>query len=1024
MPARHSSYTLLLVDDNPVNLQLITQIIALDLPKVRVLTAANAREGLILAAEQQVDGAFIDVQMPGMDGLEMCRQLRLHPPTARIPLVLMTAHIASPQLRAEGLEVGAHDFINKPISNLEMLARIKVMLRLCENERTQATSTAHLQQQLAGHSAQVRWLSGLLISGDGALAVTDEQWLRQLAASLPQADSQDDCLFYEKLISDFPLPWRRTLLKLALLECIPLALAGTLSEIADIAAGLDYLKRHQLSLMQLEGKEDCLLFHPQVKTLLRNKARQLLSNDERLEVYQIAADWYRERRQLLPLLACLIGGGQYAEVSRLLSQHGLELLHLDTACTSIQVLDQIDDDTVAGCGWQSLLRGIMRLQQLAEDSALWLELAYQLFANRNDARGMALARSWQVLQTIYVDGNWSEWSSGFDSFARQTDTVMPTLALDEQLTLAFALGLGQICFAGELEATQKLLDSALAQAQQNGATLSLARLQLLRMRLALYQGRILVARTAFEQAFSRITAHHSYLDLLMIHQAAFDLLLIDGTLSGLRQQQVFLTNDCPLQMQRRSLIDPFYDYYTANLLVARNQLGLAEQHIDSALLSTRGGQSDHLRSLLLQLRGWIRAQNGSNSDAHADLEKGLELRRQAGGLLCRLDNLLLAGATCVALDQLPRAYRFFADALSASQQLGEERLRIGLHAWLAVLSRRLGQETTANDHLRAFFDLLRRQRTRFFLGLTTDLLRELIPLLATAKERELLLPLLEKYLQFGFAEKQQAVTLLDVGTLGGFSAQKEEDRFDFHQVGQSARLMFALLLLAPQRVLSTEVLMGQLWPDSSPVKARNNFDAAHSRLRKALEDVFGRVIRNQYLVLEKGMLSLQQARVDVQLYVQHMENARYHLQREHYWQAEQLFWRMERLWQGEFLSGYDLGDDLPRYRDQFNQLRLEQLQSLARLLTRRHDFQQAATLLRSGLLLDPTADALIRQLLAIFQQQGDGRSAEHLLRDYRTALQREGYDAEEINELIEAFGVHWFSAGKTYHQEKGNHGSL
>lgn len=1024
MLAIPSPYTLLLVDDNPVNLQLITQIIALDLPTVEVLTAANAREGLNLVTEQQIDGAFIDVQMPGMDGLEMCRQLRLHPPTARIPLVLMTAHIASPQLRAEGLEVGAHDFITKPISNVEMLARIKVMLRLCENERTQATSTAHLQQQLAGHSAQVRWLSGLLISGDGALAVTDEQWLRQLAAALPQADSQDDRLFYEKLISDFPLPWRRTLLKLSLLECIPLALAGTLSEIADIAAGLDYLKRHQLSLVQLEGKEDCLLFHPQVKTLLRNKALQLLSDDERLEVYQIAADWYRERRQLLPLLACLIGGGQYAEVSQLLSQYGLQLLHQDTACTSIQILDQIADDRVAGCGWQSLLRGIMRLHQLAEDSALWLELAYQLFASRDDARGMALARSWQVLRTIYVDGNWSDWSSRYDSFARLTATVMPTLALDEQLTLAFALGLSQICFAGELGATQELLDPALAQAQQRSAALPLARLQLLRMRLALYQGRILVARTAFEQAFNGITVHGSCFDLLMIHQAAFDLLLIDGTLSGLRQQQVFLTTDCPLQMQRRTLIDPLYDYYTANLLVARNQLGLAEQHIDNALISPRGGHSDHVRSLLLQLRGWIRARSGSNSDAHADLEKGLDLRRQAGGLLCRLDNLLLAGATCVALDQLPRAHLFFAEALSASQQLKEERLRVSLHAWLAMLCRRLGQESTAKDHLRAFFDLLRRQRARFFWGITTDLLQELIPLLSTARERELLLPLLEKYLQLGFEEEQQAVTCLDVSTLGGFSAQKEEERFDFHQVGQSSRLIFALLLLAPQRALSTEVLMGQLWPDSSPVKARNNFDAAHSRLRKALEDVFGRVIRNHYLVLEKGMLSLKHARVDVQLFAQHMENARYHLQREQYWQAEQLFWRMERQWQGEFLSGYDLGDNLPQYRDQFNQLRLEQLQSLARLLTRRHDFQQAATLLRSGLLLDPTADVLIRQLLAIYQQLGDGRSAEYLLRDYRAALHCEGYDAEEIDELIETFGVHWFSASKNHPKENINYGSL
>ena len=1024
MLAGHCSYTLLLVDDNPVNLQLITQIIALDLPTVQVLTAANAREGLVLAAEHQLDGAFIDVQMPGIDGLEMCRQLRLHQRTARIPLVLMTAHIASPQLRAAGLEVGAHDFITKPISNVEMLARIKVMLRLCENERAQATSTAQLQQQLAGHSARVRWLSGLLISGAGSLAATDEQWLRQLAADLLQTDSKDDRFFYEKLISDFPLPWRRTLLKLSLLECIPLALARMLSEIADIAAGLDYLKRHQLSLVQIEGTTDCLLFHPQISTLLRSKAQQVLSDAERFEVYRIAADWHRERGQLLQVLACLIGAGQYAEVSQLLSQHGLELLRPDNTCTSIQILDRIADDTVAGCGWQSLMRGIMRLHQLAEDTALWLELAYQLFASRDDARGMALARSWQVLQTIYVDGNWSDWSSRFDAFARLSDTVMPTLAIDEQLTVAFALGLGQICFAGELAATQKLLDPALAQAQQTGSALPLARLQLLRLRLALHQGRILVARTAFEQAFSSVTPQHSCFDLLMIHQAAFDLLLVNGTLAGLRQQQAFLTSDCPLQVQRRSLIEPLYGYYMASLLVARNQLGLAEQLIDSALISRRGGHSDHVRSLLLQLRGWIRAQGGRNSDAQVDLEKGLELRRQAGGVLCRLENLLLAGATCVALDQLPRAYRFFADALNGSKQSGEERLRIGLHAWLAVVCRRLRQRPEADDHLQAFFDLLRRQRTRFFPGLARDLLKDMLPLLCLAKERELLLPLLEKYLHLDFGEEQQALTHLDISTLGGFSAQKGEERFDFHQVGQSSRLIFALLLLAPQRALSTEVLMGQLWPDRSPVKARNNFDAAHSRLRKALEDVFGGVIRHHYLVLEKGMLSLQHARVDVQLFAQHMEKARYHLQREQYWQAEQLFWRMERLWQGEFLNGYDLGDGLPRYRDQFNQLRLEQLQSLAGLLTRRHDFQQAATLLRSGLLLDPTADALISQLLAIYHQQGDWRSAEQLLKDYRTALQREGYDAEEIDELIETFGVHWFITSKFRRKENSNPGSL
>ena len=1023
MQEYQAPYTLLLVDDNPTNLQLMAQIIHLDLPHVRVLTAENGAAGLAQAAEQQIDGAFIDVQMPGMDGLELCRQLRLHPRTARTPLVLMTAHIAAPTLRAEGLEVGAYDFISKPISNVEMLARIKVMLRLCENERAQDSSSTRLQQRLEGHSAQLRWLSGLLISGGGPLTETDEQWIRQLAAELPPANGKDDQSFYEKLVSDLPLSWRRTLLKLALLECIPLPLARILSEIADVGAGLDYLKRHQLSLVQIGGTEDCLLFQPQVRSLLRSRAEQLLSEQERLEVYRTAADWYRQHGQLLPQIHCLIGAGQYADISHLLSRSGLELMDQKNSCISIQILDRVADDIAAQCGWQSLFRGMIRLDNLRADANIWLELASQLFSASGDKRGEVLTWSWQVLQTIYVEGAWDEWKSRYSDFQRQALTVMPALEVTERLTVAHALGLAQICFAGELDQTHELLTWALAEAQQTQSQHLLCKLHLLRGRLALHQGRSLVANTAYEQAYSNMSDQNSFLEQLMLHQAAFDLLLAAGTLSGLRQQQLFLSRDCPSQLYRRTLADPLCSYYCAALLFARNQPEMAEQLIDSALISARAVNSNHLQSFLIQLRGWIRAVCGRDNAALVDLQQGLTLRRQAGGLVCRLENLLLAGATYMVLDQTEEAHTLLLEALELSEQVEEERLRPGICAWLAVACRRRGQIQDGDQYRRNFFDLLRRQRSRFFWGMTTDLLRQLLPLLSTAAERDLLAPLLEKYLRMELDEQHQPLEMMEVNILGGFSVHKGADHFDLQQVGQSSRVMLAQLLMAPQHTLSTEVLMGQLWPESPPVKARNNFDAAHSRLRKALEDAFGRDIRHRYLVLEKGMLSLNHVRVDAQIYTQGMEAARYHQQREQYWQAEQALWRMERLWNGEFMNGFDLGEDLVRYRSQFHHLRLEQLELLARLLLRRQHFQEACTLLRGGLILDPTADAMIRLLLEVYRTQGDVRAAEQVLKDYGRALKREDYEDEDIEELIDAFGTHWLRiTNKT--KESWNHGEL
>ena len=190
-----------------------------------MLKAQSARQGLEIAAEEVVDGAFIDVQMPQMSGLDMCRRLRAEPRTAKIPLVLMTAHLASPEMRAEGLEVGAYDFISQPISNVEMLARIKVMLRLCESERLADENNRQLQQQLEDHSTRLRWISGLLISGEGPLAEPDQQLLRKLASEFPDPQALDDQLFFEKLTTEFPLPWRRTVLKFALLDSIPVPLA-------------------------------------------------------------------------------------------------------------------------------------------------------------------------------------------------------------------------------------------------------------------------------------------------------------------------------------------------------------------------------------------------------------------------------------------------------------------------------------------------------------------------------------------------------------------------------------------------------------------------------------------------------------------------------------------------------------------------------------------------------------------------------------------------------------------------------
>lgn len=125
---------LLAVDDRPQNLFILSELVAEYLPDCHLLTAVSAEEGLAIAAERDVDGVIVDVQMPLIDGLEMCRRLKTDEKTAHIPVVLITAHKSNPELRAKGLELGADDFITKPIGATELVAKIKVILRIKKAE--------------------------------------------------------------------------------------------------------------------------------------------------------------------------------------------------------------------------------------------------------------------------------------------------------------------------------------------------------------------------------------------------------------------------------------------------------------------------------------------------------------------------------------------------------------------------------------------------------------------------------------------------------------------------------------------------------------------------------------------------------------------------------------------------------------------------------------------------------------------------------------------------------------------------
>ncbi|MDK9718823.1 MAG: response regulator [Trichlorobacter sp.] len=125
---------ILAIDDSNVNLLVMKGTLEKHLPDARLKTACSGKEGLELARSWQPDTILLDLQMPEMDGYETIRLLKQNSLTSYIPIIVITAADVDSRNRVRALDLGADAFLQKPISSHELVAHIKVMLRIKKAE--------------------------------------------------------------------------------------------------------------------------------------------------------------------------------------------------------------------------------------------------------------------------------------------------------------------------------------------------------------------------------------------------------------------------------------------------------------------------------------------------------------------------------------------------------------------------------------------------------------------------------------------------------------------------------------------------------------------------------------------------------------------------------------------------------------------------------------------------------------------------------------------------------------------------
>jgi DNA-binding response OmpR family regulator len=149
-PVAHMARTILVVDDEPTQREMLAE--ALEAEGFTIVTAADGRAALLKFRESKPDLVLLDLMLPEMSGVEVCRIIRAE---SGVPILMLTAKNSELD-KVVGLELGADDYVTKPFSLRELIARVRAQFRRTEQQAVGAglpslVEVGAVQVDLAGH---------------------------------------------------------------------------------------------------------------------------------------------------------------------------------------------------------------------------------------------------------------------------------------------------------------------------------------------------------------------------------------------------------------------------------------------------------------------------------------------------------------------------------------------------------------------------------------------------------------------------------------------------------------------------------------------------------------------------------------------------------------------------------------------------------------------------------------------------------------------------------------------------------
>ncbi|VVS92375.1 BTAD domain-containing putative transcriptional regulator [Desulfoluna spongiiphila] len=823
----------------------------------------------------------------------------------------------------------------------------------------------------------------------------------------------DVCYFDEEVYPAMAAHVSNALLKLALLEEIPLPLARQAEDEKSLCETLAYLCRNHFFLSRGEANDDTYAFHPLFRDFLGTKCREQCPPHEIAQFLDMAGKWYEKSHAFLNALSCYVQTQNADAVEALLERQGVSIYRTEEPHAVYDLLRRIPGCESETRGWTLYFSGLLALEADPASALGFLHLSRTLFVTGENLSGEFLATTEICISHILMDAHISVAIPLFDRATELFNRLRPSLSPFCLTRAATALGTCHLFFSGDTNASEACASLAKATAREHGMQTLLVEAYTASCFNRMGRGRFFKSAEELDAQFVHLSHPGTKASArLRAGLAQLNQLEITGDFFNYNHLKPILHRQTRHDLLRHTVFQGISPLWETCQALATGDPDQALQLIDNALASDKASHNAHLQSQLRHYQAYIYGLKNEPEKALQAASVSLALRDQATVPYFVTLQAMVLGAMYVQLDRPEEAEAFLGRAIEKSRGSGERFIRCGALAHRALLNLKRQRTTEAFEDTRNLLSLMEKER---YVHFDTWTPRVMLPVLQFAHARGIMpdvaLALAEHRLNISFDAQSRILPLLEITTLGRFGLYVEgHELLDGTRLSHNEQRLLAAIICSPSRSIGIHAMFHMIWPDSDEEKALKALKVMLFRLRKKISHPARHPDFDfqDYLQHKNRQLFLAHCRIDAHDFLDAASRGTAQCRNHQHWQACNSFRYALSLWKGPFLQSIAYDDAAGEFNDRFflNTLSNAATSWSALIATHGDPSREDLELIERSVSRGAGTADMLKNLFDLHTAAGNTGKIRDLTLAYRDALIRTGYTEEEVNEELDRLWDH------------------